>query len=328
MVDACPRPAAAPPAAPRPCRAGRRRDVAGQIRGADGQDPGDARRLADPPHAVRAAGAHRLPAIQPARAGAHAARAEMGGDRRQRLGLRRRPARPARPVRPTWTATRRCCSPTRPWRTCAPSSATRSTTPAATTTHVLYLASRESRDTVHVVSRVGRRLPAHMTALGQALLADLTTDEVDDAAAGRPWTATRRTPSPTGRRCTTSWTRSAQRGWAFEREQGTEGVACVAAAVAYRIPATDAISCSMPAELAKGRARAGGRAVCRHTTPSPRRCAARASAELQRCLRRPPEGHVAPGAADPVQHGVGGEVRLAELGDDLLGVLLGVVLGP
>src|SRR3954454_14856994 len=34
--------------------------------------------------------------------------------------------------------------------------------------HVLYLASRESRETVHVVSRVGRRLPCHMTALGQA----------------------------------------------------------------------------------------------------------------------------------------------------------------
>ena len=40
------------------------------------------------------------------------------------------------------------------------------------------------------------------------------------------------------------------RGWAFEREQGTEGVACVAVAVDYRIPATDAISCSMPAKLA------------------------------------------------------------------------------
>jgi DNA-binding IclR family transcriptional regulator len=40
------------------------------------------------------------------------------------------------------------------------------------------------------------------------------------------------------------------RGWAFEREQGTPGVACVAAAVDYRIPATDAISCSMPVEAA------------------------------------------------------------------------------
>src|SRR5215217_5227253 len=45
--------------------------------------------------------------------------------------------------------------------------------------HVLYLASRESRDSVRVVSRVGRRLPAHLTALGLALLAQLTNDEVN-----------------------------------------------------------------------------------------------------------------------------------------------------
>src|SRR3954465_15874466 len=45
--------------------------------------------------------------------------------------------------------------------------------------HVLYLASRESRNSVRLVSRVGRRLPAHVTALGQALLSDLTEAEVD-----------------------------------------------------------------------------------------------------------------------------------------------------
>src|SRR3954469_24897070 len=44
--------------------------------------------------------------------------------------------------------------------------------------HVLYLASRESREVHHVIPRVGRRLPAHVTALGQVLLAELTDDEV------------------------------------------------------------------------------------------------------------------------------------------------------
>ena len=117
--------------------------------------------------------------------------------------------------------------------------------------HVLYLASRESRDTVHVVSRVGRRLPAHMTALGQALLADLTTDEV---TALLPATLDSYTPNTITDRAALLDELDAvrQRGWAFEREQGTEGVACLAATVAYRIPATDAISCSMPAEVAKG----------------------------------------------------------------------------
>jgi DNA-binding IclR family transcriptional regulator len=115
--------------------------------------------------------------------------------------------------------------------------------------HVLYLASRESRDTVHVVSRVGRRLPAHLTALGQALLAELTTDEVK---ALLPETLDRYTPNTITKRSAliTELEEVRLRGYAYEREQGTDGVACVAATVAYRIPATDAISCSMPAELA------------------------------------------------------------------------------
>jgi DNA-binding IclR family transcriptional regulator len=115
--------------------------------------------------------------------------------------------------------------------------------------HVLYLASRESRDSVRVVSRVGRRLPAHLTALGQALLAQLTNDEVDalldgDLIAYTPHTITDRSMLHK------ELEEVRGRGWAFEREQGTVGVACVAATVDYRIPASDAISCSMPAELA------------------------------------------------------------------------------
>lgn len=115
--------------------------------------------------------------------------------------------------------------------------------------HVLYLASRESRDSVRVVSRVGRRLPAHLTALGQALLAQLTNDEVDallatDLIAYTAHTITDRAILHKELEEVRS------RGWAFEREQGTVGVACVAATVDYRIPATDAISCSMPADLA------------------------------------------------------------------------------
>ncbi|NUT36311.1 MAG: IclR family transcriptional regulator [Hamadaea sp.] len=115
--------------------------------------------------------------------------------------------------------------------------------------HVLYLGSRESRDAVRVVSRVGRRLPAHLTALGQALLSELTTAEVDKAlpdplAAYTPQTITDRAVLHD------ELTKVRDRGWAAEHEQGTAGVACVAAPVHYRIPATDAISCSMPADLA------------------------------------------------------------------------------
>jgi DNA-binding IclR family transcriptional regulator len=117
--------------------------------------------------------------------------------------------------------------------------------------HIIYLASRESRDSVRTVSRVGRRLPVHLTALGQALLAGLTDDEVDQLL---PAELEAFTPNTITDRAALHAELEAVRGrgWAFEREQGTEEIACVAAAVDYRIPATDAVSCSMPAQLAQG----------------------------------------------------------------------------
>ncbi len=113
--------------------------------------------------------------------------------------------------------------------------------------HVLYLASRESRDSRGRVSRVGRRLPAHVTALGQALLAELTEDEVDQLMPIKLEELMEATiPNRAALHGVLDDVR--KRGWAFEREQNTPGVACVAVAVGYRIPATDAISCSMPVE--------------------------------------------------------------------------------
>jgi DNA-binding IclR family transcriptional regulator len=117
--------------------------------------------------------------------------------------------------------------------------------------HVLYLASRESRESTRVVSRVGRRLPAHLTALGQALLAELTRDEVESMLPDPLPVLTENTIADR-ERLHAELDQVRSRSWAFEREQGTPGVACVACVVDYRIPATDAISCSMPADLATG----------------------------------------------------------------------------
>ncbi|GAA4459717.1 IclR family transcriptional regulator [Phytohabitans houttuyneae] len=115
--------------------------------------------------------------------------------------------------------------------------------------HVLYLASRESRGGTSVVSRVGRRLPAHVTALGQCLLSCLTQAEVEAVLPERLDALTVNTITDKDELYAELEAVRA-RGWAFEREQGTEGVACIAVPVDYRIPATDAISCSMPAKLA------------------------------------------------------------------------------
>lgn len=117
-------------------------------------------------------------------------------------------------------------------------------------TSISYLATRESVVAVQCAYRVGRRLPAHVTALGQVLLAELTEAEVDELLPARLQRFTEHT-LVNREDLHKELDAVRDRGWACEREQGTPGVACVAAAVSYRIPATDAVSCSLPvAELA------------------------------------------------------------------------------
>ncbi|MFI6601179.1 IclR family transcriptional regulator [Nonomuraea sp. NPDC050536] len=130
--------------------------------------------------------------------------------------------------------------------------------------HVLYLATRESREAHHVIPRVGRRLPAHVTALGQVLLAQLTDDEVK-ALLPDPLPGLTEHSLTDLAKLSGALDQVRTRGWAYEREQGTVGVACVAVAVDYRIPATDAISCSMPAGLPPAEVEKITDAVIRHT---------------------------------------------------------------
>lgn len=120
-------------------------------------------------------------------------------------------------------------------------------------TSVIYLATRESSDAVQCAYRVGRKRPLYLTALGQALLAELTTEEVDTLIPAKLEAATEHTIVDRGE-LHAELDAVRARGWAYEHEQGAPGVACVAAVVDYRIPATDAVSCSMPAELATDRA--------------------------------------------------------------------------
>ncbi|MDV6260237.1 IclR family transcriptional regulator [Rhodococcoides yunnanense] len=114
---------------------------------------------------------------------------------------------------------------------------------------VIYLASRGSKLEVRRMHRVGRKLPCHVTALGQALLAELTTDEV---TALLPEKLERYTENTIVDRdaLIAELGQVRRRGWSLEQEQGTVGVVCIATVVPYRIPATDALSVSMPAEVA------------------------------------------------------------------------------
>lgn len=116
--------------------------------------------------------------------------------------------------------------------------------------HVLYLATRETTEPRRAASRVGRQLPAHATALGKALLAELTPEERRHALGAGALAAL--TPATVTDHDALDAQLDAARaaGHATEREENTPGVACVAVGVGYRIPATDALSCSIPVERA------------------------------------------------------------------------------
>ncbi|OOB91624.1 IclR family transcriptional regulator [Rathayibacter sp. VKM Ac-2630] len=115
---------------------------------------------------------------------------------------------------------------------------------------VLYLATREAQESRRRTSRVGRFLPAHATALGKALLSERTSVERAEAlgqgelVALTPHTITDRAALET------QLDEVHARRYAVEREENTPGVCCIGVPVRYRIPATDAISVSIPLDRA------------------------------------------------------------------------------
>jgi DNA-binding IclR family transcriptional regulator len=140
-------------------------------------------------------------------------------------------------------------------------------------TEVVYLAKRESVHPLRMFSAVGRRLPAHATALGKALLAE--RDGADVAAMMR-WPAPRLTADTICRRADVMAELEATRarGFAVDREENTEGIVCFAVTVPFVSPPVDAISVSVPTsrltpaversivtELGHVRRRLAGRAI-------------------------------------------------------------------
>jgi len=112
-------------------------------------------------------------------------------------------------------------------------------------TEVVYLASRESQHHLRVTSRIGRRLPAHATALGKVLLAQRPWDEVNLAL---PHPLVALTPDTLTDRdaLREDLAQTQLRGYAHEIGENTPGLACFAVAVPGS-PVVDAISCSVAA---------------------------------------------------------------------------------
>ncbi|AZS87402.1 IclR family transcriptional regulator [Streptomyces griseoviridis] len=107
---------------------------------------------------------------------------------------------------------------------------------------VAYLATRESHEYLRTISRVGRRLPAHVGALGKALLAERGDEELPEG----PYEA--RTPRTltTRRALAADLAEVRARGYSVDREEGVTGIVGFGFALRYDVPALDAISCSVP----------------------------------------------------------------------------------
>jgi DNA-binding IclR family transcriptional regulator len=106
---------------------------------------------------------------------------------------------------------------------------------------VTYLAKRESVHPLRLYSAIGRRLPAHATALGKALLARHGDAAVDDLLT---WPLAALTPNTiTDRAVLFAELASIRtRNWAADREENTVGISCFAVALGL----SDAISVSIP----------------------------------------------------------------------------------
>ena len=102
-------------------------------------------------------------------------------------------------------------------------------------TEVLYVAKADSAHAVRLVSAVGRKLPAHCTAVGKMLLASLTAEEFSTRYRDDEPLAAMTTRSVTSvSELRARLAEIAERGLAYEYCESNEAAACVAAPVRDR----------------------------------------------------------------------------------------------
>ncbi|MGW3092198.1 IclR family transcriptional regulator [Streptomyces sp. NPDC001102] len=107
---------------------------------------------------------------------------------------------------------------------------------------VAYLATRESHEYLRTISRVGRRLPAHVGALGKALLAERPDEDLPEG----PYEALTPHTRTTRPALAADLAEVRARGYAIDREEGVIGIVGFGFALRYETPAQDAVSCSVP----------------------------------------------------------------------------------
>lgn len=130
---------------------------------------------------------------------------------------------------------------------------------------VLYVAKIDSHQTLRMVARVGHRYPAYCTALGKAMLAGLSDDEVDAVASKFVMKAKTPTTLTTKEALKADLDLIRRRGYAIDDEENEQGARCVGAAVRdYMGQPRAAISVSAPAvRMDKSKLEEAARAVIR-----------------------------------------------------------------
>ena len=120
-------------------------------------------------------------------------------------------------------------------------------------TNVVYLATRQSQHSLRPFTRIGRRLPAHSTSHGKALLATYTDEQVRRLLPAELEPLTEHTHTDR-EKLIEELHEIRERGYAVDREENTLGLRCFGTAIPYRTPARDAVSVSVPiARLTPGR---------------------------------------------------------------------------
>lgn len=110
---------------------------------------------------------------------------------------------------------------------------------------IVYLFTRESRHYLRRLSRVGRRLPAHCTAMGKALLAEQPRRYLESNLP-RPLTSLTPKSITDTRHLVAELDEIRQAGYAVDHEENVEGLICFGFALHYDRPPIDAFSCSVP----------------------------------------------------------------------------------
>lgn len=111
--------------------------------------------------------------------------------------------------------------------------------------YVVYVAKRESVHPLRLYSAIGRRLPAHATALGKVLLAERADDAVGAVLTWPLAALTSHTiANPDALYADLAAIR--ERGYAIDNQENTEGLVCFAVAAPLHSPAVDAVSVSVP----------------------------------------------------------------------------------